>query len=109
MDLDLARITPPSATPGARYGLCSVVEHHGKGVGEGHYTALGKHSPTGTWLSFNDARVNIINDSDVLACQGMWELYWTSVSWDNPSCFGVVQPTFSCTNACRPFDVDAPT
>jgi hypothetical protein len=90
-DLDLMHVTSPSATPGPRYSLCSLVEHHGKGLGEGHYTAMGKHSPTGTWLSFNDARVNIISEADVLACQG--ESGWVVAA------LGLLTSPVSCVHA----------
>ena len=39
------------------YDLCSVVVHHGRGLNEGHYTAMAKNYLSKSWFLFNDQRV----------------------------------------------------
>ncbi|XP_010143289.1 PREDICTED: inactive ubiquitin carboxyl-terminal hydrolase 50 [Buceros rhinoceros silvestris] len=48
----------------AQYSLCAVVNHTGL-LDSGHYTAFCKHFLTGSWYSFDDARVAKIPNSSV--------------------------------------------
>lgn len=58
-----------SAEPGPTYRCCAVVEHHGRGIQEGHYTAFARNDESDQWYLFNDARVAPAPDADVAAAQ----------------------------------------
>lgn len=76
-DLDLSPYLGADADPGLRstsaYALSAVVEHHGRGVSEGHYTAYGRNEDV--WMLFNDHRVSVVTKEDVQGCQGYLLFY----------------------------------
>ena len=47
------------------YDLCAVVNHHGRGIDKGHYTAYCRDADRGTWLLFNDVEVSVASAHDV--------------------------------------------
>lgn len=57
-----------SSSPSAQFHLVSLVEHHGRAAGTGHYTSIGKSgSAAGDgWRVFNDHRVTLLRQDDSL-------------------------------------------
>jgi ubiquitin C-terminal hydrolase len=51
------------------------VNHHGRGLNEGHFTAVGKSEEHHCWMLFNDARVNVILEEKVLESQAYLLFY----------------------------------
>eukprot|EP00948_MAST-09A_sp_MAST-9A-sp1_P003950 g3950.t1 len=54
------------------YDLAAVVNHHGKGIDTGHYTAYCRNTVNGTWNLFNDVHVRPVSARDVTASQGKY-------------------------------------
>lgn len=58
------------------YDLCSVVCHHGVGLGSGHYTAYGRATAEGrSWRLLNDATTRIVGEDSVQRAQGYLLFY----------------------------------
>lgn len=56
--------TPPDEQP-AVYDLISCVTHHGRSLGEGHFTSFGYNHVESVWFLFNDARVTVASAQEV--------------------------------------------
>jgi len=57
------------------YDLYAVVNHHGRGLNEGHFTCFGFSQEHACWLLFNDARVNVVPAEKVLESQAYLLFY----------------------------------
>ncbi|XP_071795959.1 ubiquitin carboxyl-terminal hydrolase 44-B-like [Asterias amurensis] len=51
------------------YDLTTVVIHHGRGFGSGHYTAYCWNTEGGFWVHCNDSRLELCAVDDVTKCQ----------------------------------------
>ena len=60
---DLVSGAQPEGAPPV-YDLYAVSYHHGT-ARSGHYTACAKHTATGLWMQYDDARVSKVKASDV--------------------------------------------
>ncbi|XP_038053251.1 ubiquitin carboxyl-terminal hydrolase 44-like [Patiria miniata] len=58
------------------YDLSTVVIHHGRGFGSGHYTAYCWNKVGGFWVHCNDARLELCSIEDVTLCQA-YILFYT--------------------------------
>nr|XP_054757759.1 ubiquitin carboxyl-terminal hydrolase 44-like [Lytechinus pictus] len=58
------------------YDLTSLIIHHGRGFGSGHYTAYSWNQEGGFWVHCNDARLELCSVEDVTACQA-YILFYT--------------------------------
>jgi len=66
------------------YDLAAVVNHHGKGIDTGHYTAYCRNTVNGTWNLFNDVHVRPVSARDVTASQAYLLFYERRVGNDPP-------------------------
>jgi ubiquitin C-terminal hydrolase len=57
------------------YNLSAVVSHHGKGLDNGHYTALCLDADSNNWIHFNDRKVTISSEQDVQRTEGYLLFY----------------------------------
>lgn len=57
------------------YDLVSLVTHHGKNMGNGHYTAFCKNSLDGKWYHFNDHVVTQVDDEVVARAEAYLLFY----------------------------------
>ena len=48
-----------------KYDLAAVIAHTGKSMDSGHYLAMVFHPESGAWLEFNDAKVQVVQESYV--------------------------------------------
>ena len=55
------------------YDLWAVVEHQGRGLNQGHYTAYARDHESLTWYYFNDRSVSVTPDTKLDHCQGRYE------------------------------------
>jgi ubiquitin C-terminal hydrolase len=60
---------------GYLYDLYALVNHHGRGLNEGHFTCYGHHREKDCWLLFNDARVNVVSEEKVQEAQAYLLFY----------------------------------
>ncbi len=67
----------PSSSPSSSstYRLVGIVNHHGKGMAEGHFTAFGLNRPADAWMLFNDANVTIASEAQALQSQAYLLFY----------------------------------
>jgi ubiquitin carboxyl-terminal hydrolase 4/11/15 len=49
------------------YDLFAVSNHIG-GIGGGHYTAYGFNAVAGAWYLFDDSRVSLADEKDIVVC-----------------------------------------
>ena len=52
-----------------RYQLAALVQHEGRGIDTGHYTAFCHDPVRDTWLHFNDTAVKVVTPQKVEAAQ----------------------------------------
>ena len=57
------------------FDLAGVVNHHGRAINQGHYSAFCKDSGSDTWLLFNDKEVSMAAPDEVLASQAYLLFY----------------------------------
>ena len=59
----------------AVFDLVGVVNHHGRAINQGHYSAFCRDSDEETWLLFNDKEVSMAAPEEVLASQAYLLFY----------------------------------
>mmetsp|Transcript_528 Transcript_528/g.880 ORF Transcript_528/g.880 Transcript_528/m.880 type:complete len:116 (-) Transcript_528:212-559(-) len=57
------------------YDLTSVVNHHGKNLNQGHFTAYGYNEAEGVWFCFNDRKVTVVSADEVARSQAYLLIY----------------------------------
>eukprot|EP00500_Bicosoecida_sp_ms1_P004096 CAMPEP_0203807726 /NCGR_PEP_ID=MMETSP0115-20131106/1222_1 /ASSEMBLY_ACC=CAM_ASM_000227 /TAXON_ID=33651 /ORGANISM="Bicosoecid sp, Strain ms1" /LENGTH=494 /DNA_ID=CAMNT_0050716409 /DNA_START=311 /DNA_END=1793 /DNA_ORIENTATION=+ len=61
------------------YDLYAVINHHGRGLGSGHYSAFALNPAHNAWHCFNDSRVGRIDERDVHSADA-YVLFYTRMT-----------------------------
>lgn len=61
------------------YDLAAVIEHHGSGTSNGHYTSYAHNN--GVWMHFNDTSVKEVSEDVVANCKP-YILFYTKCEGD---------------------------
>ena len=57
------------------YDLVSVLIHHGRSMNQGHYIAYCFHRETERWFKFDDVKVTLSSEAEVLSCEAYLLFY----------------------------------
>mmetsp|Transcript_34180 Transcript_34180/g.54950 ORF Transcript_34180/g.54950 Transcript_34180/m.54950 type:complete len:144 (-) Transcript_34180:362-793(-) len=64
------------------YDLTGVVNHHGRGLNQGHFTSYGYNEQQETWFCFNDRKVTVASAEEVSRSQAyllIYERRWSKI------------------------------